>query len=232
MSTERWARVAALLAPTAEGVPLGVRLAGATRTLLDASHVGLLIVSDGILTPIDGGDETGALLDEQQFGLGDGPTLQAANASIPVLASDLLRAGTPARWPLFGPVAAGFGVGSVIALPLGSGAARLGVLTAYRPSPAEPDGDQLTDAIVLATLATDLLLAAQAGAPDEGLADVVARGLATQSVIHQAAGMLSEQLGVNIIEALVRLRAHATAVGLPLATVGRSIVSGELVLER
>jgi len=232
MTGDRRARVLALLGAAPTATPLPVRIAAVTRTVLDAEYVGLILASTGVLLPLDCGDEIGLLLDEQQVSLGDGPSVIARTSDAPEVATGL---GTPSgsrRWPLFAPVAVERGVGSTVALPLRAGAARLGVLTAYRVSPAGPDDEQFADALVLSTLVTDLLVGEQAGAAAGDLATAVASGLETQSVVHQAAGMLSEQLGISIIEALVRLRAHAATHGLPLTAVGRRIVSGELDLER
>jgi hypothetical protein len=232
MTGNRRARIMALLDAAPAASPLPVRIAAATREVLDAEHVGLLLASSGVPLPLDCGDEVGMLLDEQQVSLGDGPSVIARTSATPEAATDLGSPSGARRWPLFAPVAADRGVGSTVAMPLRAGAARLGVLTAYRSSPAGPDDEQFADALVLSALVTDLLVGEQAGAAAGDLATAVASGLETQSVVHQAAGMLSEQLGISIIEALVRLRAHATAHGLPLTAVGRRIVSGELDLER
>lgn len=48
--------------------------------------------------------------------------------------------------------------------------------------------------------------------------------------IHQAAGMLTVQLGVSIIGALARLRGHAAAVHQPLIDVSREVIGGRLHL--
>lgn len=232
MTPDRRMAIAHLLTATRSSVPLGIRLASATRSVLAAEFVGLTITSDGILTPVELADDTGLLLDEQQFNLGDGPTFAAAHATAPVVAADLDDPPDPGAWPLFRPVATAVGVRSIVALPLAAGTARLGVLTAYRPLPGAPDAAQFADALVLAELTTELLLVEQAGAGEEAVTGSVAEGLERHAAVHQAAGMLSEQLNISIVEALVRLRAHAAAVGQPLHLVGRSILSGELKLER
>lgn len=232
MTGERLERLLALLVPTPGSGSPSTRVAAATRVLFTARHVGLVLTSGGILTPLDVGDQPGALHDEQQFSLGDGPTLEATGASGPVIAVDLTHPRGRRRWPLFAPVASGFGVASAVALPLRVGAARLGVLTAYRSQPNGPYDTQFADGIELATIATELLLSEQAGLGEDQLAGEFASGLQSQSVVHQAAGMVSEQLAISVIEALARLRAHAVATGQPLAALSRSIVAGEQALER
>ena len=54
------------------------------------------------------------------------------------------------------------------------------------------------------------------------------RDLRTQ--VHQASGMISEQLGVGIGDALIRLRAHAYAEGQPIDEVAREVVDRRLRL--
>jgi len=233
MSGQRRARIVALLVASSAGEPLGRGIAAATRAVLGAAHVGLLLTSGGLTTPVDCDDEVGTILDEQQANLGKGPTLAAASSSTPIVATALAQTSTGrAPWPLFSGVAAELGIGSAVALPLRAGAAQLGVLTAYRSTPTPPDDEQFADGLVLADLVTDLLVGELAGTGSDELRAAIDAGFATQSVVHQAAGMLSEQLGITVIEALVRLRAHATTCGLSLTAVGRSIVSGELELER
>jgi hypothetical protein len=46
--------------------------------------------------------------------------------------------------------------------------------------------------------------------------------------VHQAAGMLSEELGVSPLQALVRLRGYAYNHHKPLTDVARSVVAGLL----
>jgi AmiR/NasT family two-component response regulator len=48
--------------------------------------------------------------------------------------------------------------------------------------------------------------------------------------VHQASGMISEQLGVSIGDALVRLRAYAYAEGHPIDEVARDVVERRLRL--
>jgi hypothetical protein len=59
-----------------------------------------------------------------------------------------------------------------------------------------------------------------------GLEDVVAY----RAEIHQASGMVSIQLQIPVAEALVRMRAHAFAVGSPLGDIAADIVARRLRL--
>ena len=54
--------------------------------------------------------------------------------------------------------------------------------------------------------------------------------LAGPAEIHQAAGMLTAQLEVSIIEAFTRLRAHAAATHRPVLDVSRDIIAHRVQL--
>jgi AmiR/NasT family two-component response regulator len=56
--------------------------------------------------------------------------------------------------------------------------------------------------------------------------------LAARFEVHQAQGMLTVQLGVDLEEAMIRLRAHAFAHGRSLGLVARDVLAGILVIER
>ncbi len=75
---------------------------------------------------------------------------------------------------------------------------------------------------VIARTILGLQAHAEAGAiPVELYADI-------HSVVHQAAGMVSIQLAVNVGDALVRLRAHAFGTDRPLIAVAHDVVARRL----
>jgi hypothetical protein len=166
-------------------------------------------------------DEIGRQLADLQLTLGEGPLFDASASSGPVLASDLADAEWGTRWPAFAPAASTAGAAAVFAFPLVVGAIRAGVLGLYRDRPG-PLGDfQFGDALVFADTATMLLLDAQ-----ERPADLPSY----RAEIDQATGMLTEQLGVGIADAFVRLRAYAYVNDIRLADVARDIVARRLRL--
>jgi hypothetical protein len=63
-------------------------------------------------------DKTGERLAELQLTLGEGPSLDAAASSGPVLASDLGAGEARRRWPAFAPAAGQAGAAAVFAFPL------------------------------------------------------------------------------------------------------------------
>jgi hypothetical protein len=180
-------------------------------------------------------DEVGEQLAELQLSLGEGPSLDAAASGGPVLALDVAGRESGRRWPAFAQAAVKAGAAAVFALPLRIGAIRVGVLSLYRDQPGPLSTFQLGDALIFADTATLLLLDAQdQGAGDPGLR-AGPGGQPPDLALHraeidQATGMLTEQLGVSITEAFIRLRAYAYAHDLRLTDVARDIVARRLRL--
>jgi hypothetical protein len=174
-------------------------------------------------------------LAELQLTLGEGPSLDASASGGPVLASDLTDGESERRWPVFASAACQAGAAAVFTFPLVIGAIRAGTLGLYRNRPGGLSGSQLGDALVFADTAGLLLLDAQAQGPagyepGHGPGGQPADLGLHRAEIDQATGMLTEQLGVSITEAFVRLRAYAYANDLHLTNVARDIVARRLRL--
>jgi hypothetical protein len=180
-------------------------------------------------------DEVSGLLAELQLTLGEGPGPDALASGGPVLASDLDDLGAVRRWPLFASAAGQAGATAVFVFPLQVGAIRVGVMGLYRERPGPLSGSQLGDALVFADTATLLLLEAQDQAAGEAAAGSGPGGqpadlAAHRAEIDQATGMLTEQLGVGIAEAFIRLRAYAYAHDRRLSELAGDIVARRLRL--
>ena len=172
-------------------------------------------------------DEVSALIEQLQYDLGEGPCVDAHQLERPVLEPDLADPTDP-RWLAFAGPALEAGVRAVFGFPLRVGAVRLGALNLYRDRPGPLDGEQHADALVMADVAAEAVLLLQAEAPPEELAAELDAGGDFQYAVHQAAGMVSVQLGVTVGLALVRLRAYAFGNDRPLAQVARDVVSRTL----
>ena len=180
-------------------------------------------------------DEVSELLAELQLTLGEGPGPDAAASEGPVLASDLGEVGAVRRWPVFSPAARQAGAAAIFAFPLQMGAIRAGVMGLYRERPGSLSAFQLGDALVFADTATLLLLDAQDRAAGDAAAGAGPGGQPPDLALHraeidQATGMLTEQLGVGIEEAFIRLRAYAYAHDRGLSDLARDIVARRLRL--
>lgn len=176
--------------------------------------------------PVFATDARSDELAELQATLGDGPSIEAGQGGGPVLGGDLAAPDVQARWPEFAPLALARGVAAIFAIPVGSGAARLGVLCLYREQADALGRDQL-DAMLLYAAAVMMLALDDRG----GLAaaDLVGPSFSERRAeVHQATGMVSVQLGISLTDALVTLRARAYADARPLSLVAADVV-GRLV---
>jgi ANTAR domain len=179
-------------------------------------------------------------LAELQLTLGEGPCHDVLASAAPVLAADLGDAESCRRWPAFTPQAREDGVAAVFAFPLIVGAIRAGVLGLYRRWPGPLRDGQLGDLLVLADMATMLLLDTvgdgAATAADGYIAGAWLDGQSPDLAMHraeidQATGMLTVQLGVTAADAFVRLRAYAYSQDRRLADVASDIVARRLRLD-
>ncbi len=181
-------------------------------------------------------DEVSEQIEELQLTFGEGPRVDASADGVPVLVPDLGADDVAARWAAFGPAARLAGAAAVFALPLQIGAISVGVLGLYRRQSGPLSEDQLGDALVLADTATVLMIDRGGQAAGDGGGGTGPGGQPWQLALHraeidQATGMLTEQLGVGIEEAFVRLRAYAYAHDRRLADVARDLVARTLRME-
>jgi hypothetical protein len=175
-------------------------------------------------------DEVSQLIEDLQYTLGEGPCVEAYEQDRVVLAPDLTDP-SDARWFAFTPVAVQAGARAVFAFPLRVGMVRLGALNLYRSRSGPLTEEQHADALVMAELAAQWVLDTQAGAPTGAVARELERDADFHFAVHNAAGMLSVQLGISVTEALIRLRAHAFATERSLADVADDVVARRLRIE-
>jgi hypothetical protein len=208
------------------------RLCSVLARVLPASGVGLSLMTDDN----DGGtvaasDVRSRTLEELQFTLGEGPCIDAYASRRPVLEPDLGTHGIR-RWPGYAPAAQEHGVHAVFAFPLQVGAARAGALDGYRTESGSLSAEALTQAVTFADVAMGLLVDGQAQAGDGRASADLDLALADRLEVYQAQGMVMVDLGVDIEEAMARLRAHSYAEGRPIGDVAQDIVAGKLALDR
>lgn len=204
-------------------------------TVRCAGLLGLDGVSVSAATP-DGGDELlwysdplAARLADLQFTLGEGPGVEAARDGSLHLIADV-RNLPHSRWAGFAPGSVELGIRSVFALPLRLGAIRIGALTGHGCEARALTEEGLEAALALCDALTHHLLstASQHGAGVR--AQEEPQGTLHRAVVHQASGMLSVDLGVDLATALERLRAHAFARDRPIVAVARDVVARRLRL--
>jgi len=226
------AAVARILASLAAGGPSGswpAQLVEDCRLATRMSGVGLAVTGpDGPAAVLAATGGHAQRMEDLQFGLGEGPCVDAVRSGRPVLVPDLMSQASR-RWPAFTPEATEAGVQAAFTFPLQVGAIEIGVLDLYRETSGELDGAQLSQALAFADAAVAVLLHLQdgAGSAAETGAEVV-RSVDRRAAVHQATGMISVQLDVSLAAAMSRLRAHAFVAGRSILEVAADVVARRL----
>jgi hypothetical protein len=199
--------------------------------ILPAGAVAVTLMTEGGPTGVVAAlDEASEVIEEVQFIVGEGPAWEAFNTRAPVLAPDV-RGDAALRWPGYSAAVDPHGVRAAFSFPLQVGSARLGVLDVYREQPGGLDVEALANALALARIASEMLIAGQGeGLDGDSLSDVE-RALEPSYPVFQAQGMVMARLGVPLNEAMARLRAHAYAHDRTLGSVARAVVAHTLILE-
>jgi GAF domain-containing protein len=228
MASERLARILAQLSAGGVTDPGVARLCEVCASVTMTSGAAIMLVpADAPPVSLYTTNDVSRLVEEAQFTLGEGPSVDAYQLERPVIEPDLANPET-VRWPAFSPVVLRAGVRSVFGLPLRIGAVRLGALGFYRDMAGPLTNDQHADALVLADVATRAVLAIQANASAGEIAVELESGANLRFVVHQASGMVAGQLGVSITEALVRLRAYAFANDRAISEIAEEVVARHL----
>lgn len=153
--------------------------------------------------------------------LGEGPGPTALSSQRPVLVPDLRTHPSARAWVAFVPDAEELGVRAVFAVPVGVGAAGLGLLTLHGTRPLTLSRTTLEDTLRLSDVIGVALLGPDPGVWDGGLDE-------DHAANHQAAGMVSVQMGVGLDEAMTALRAYAFAHDRSLLQTARDVVARRL----
>ena len=171
-------------------------------------------------------DAVSSFIEELQFMLSEGPCIDAHNLGVPIAEPDL--ADSTGRWLGFSPPVFKAGVRALFAFPLHVGAVRMGSLDLYRDHSGAMSDDQHADALIMADVVSHAVLRMQADAPLGELAAPLEAVMTHQSVVYQAVGMVSAQLGASVDESLIRLKTHAFASDRLLTEVARDVVARRL----
>jgi len=227
VSDDRWIKVTEGLAEADRGVELEDRGCSLAVTMLGVDRAAVTITLGSPTGRTSGTDEMARSLDEQQFLIGDGPTVTCRTSDGPVVVEHIMA--SRGLHPVFAEAATALGVSAAFSFPLRVGAGRVGTLTGYRDRPGPLTDGQYADGLVLASVLTTLLLARMSEAVEVPL-DGPDPALDAQATVQRAAGMVSEQLGLSIVDALVLLRSHAFAHGTTVRDVADQVLDRSLDL--
>jgi hypothetical protein len=196
----------------AEGPGFFTMSAAALAVITDGSNYDAVTITDPSF----------AAADALHAQLGEGPALDACEQMVPIFAPDLSGAG--GRWPAFADAAVGCGIVAAFSFPARVGTLALGALTLYRDTAGEMDSGDLDDAAAFASITSRLLVDVTAGLTNGELPGGLDDLPSAQAHVHQAAGMASVQLGVDVAGAMAAIRASAWVENRSLDDVARDIV--------
>lgn len=204
-------------------------LCGLSLEILGVAATCVTLMNHQNSTPVCASDERVIRLDDLQYTVGEGPSPEAFAGRSMVSEPDLARQ-VPHRWQHFTPLAVELGMAGVFAFPLQVGDDCVGVLTAYQDVAGPLSKDQETAGHIVADTIARSVLRLRPEGDFEILANAASGDAAHRAEFHQASGMLAVQLGVDVSEAAVRIRAHAFGAARPVADVAGDIVAGILRL--
>lgn len=201
---------------------------------VDAAAISL--VFDGVDTGTLGvSDERATVYDEVQFTVGEGPCLDAVEHGRAVMVDDLADAAHP-RWSVYPSAMLTHDIHGVFAMPVVAAGEYVGALELFRARPGPLTELESAGMMVAAELAQmpllDVLAVDLDNAVNDPDSDAWSELNALSRVeVSQATGMMVAQLGVEPVQALARLRAHAFAVDRNISDVARDVLDRRLRLE-
>jgi hypothetical protein len=217
----------------AENAPVLRRLCRVGAEVTGNTGAGLSRIVDGVHEVVEASDADAREVELLQVTNADGPCLEAIASYRPALEPDLASDRALDRWPRFARAAADRGIVAAYAFPLITGGVAIGALDIYSAVRGNLDDDDVENAIILADLAALAIDQGQWSAAIDGVSVSAesAEPWAYPAVVHNASGMISEQLHIGPDEALLRLRASAFAMDRSVTDLASDVVARKLRLE-
>ncbi|PKQ25878.1 MAG: hypothetical protein CVT64_07505 [Actinobacteria bacterium HGW-Actinobacteria-4] len=204
------------------------RLCAALVGDLKVAGASVSVVShSGRQSAIYSSDPTAARLEALQFELGEGPQWDAMSARAPVMVSDL-AASDESRWPMFLDGARGLKIGSLFAFPMLMGAALVGVVGLYSNTARKVDREFVERGLFAAGRAAMPAVnrALNSAANHDSHESAMAPALRRE--VHQATGVIINQLELSATAAFSRLQGYAFVTGRPIEAIAHDVVAGRL----
>lgn len=162
-------------------------------------------------------------IDEKQYGLDQGPCLDASRGHEVLIVRDM-RAET--RWPEYTPYAAEHGVLSSLSIPLPVQEEVLGALNVYSRAPDAFDEKALASGRRFASYAAVAIANAQLYRSAAEAAEHMRRAMESRAVIEQAKGILMAQRRCSAVDAFDLLVAASQRQNIKLRALAEQVVQG------
>jgi GAF domain len=222
LDPERVARVVAELA-VGERDPQQSLCVASARVVKVSGAAVVLILRGRALGTVCISDPVTEAVEELQYTLGEGPSIDAFRTKEPCVEPDLADPSV-VHWPGFREGALAAGVQAVFGFPILVGTVCIGALNLYHDEPGVLTADQFADAVVVAHVAGRTVLGWQSVAGSGSLAWQLEHVPAHRAVVHQATGIASVQAAVSVEDAVMLLRAYAFAEDRPISAVAADVV--------
>ena len=207
------------------------RLCAVAAEVTEQSGAGIALLSEGgELTSLCASNKVAQRLMDLEITVGEGPCVDASRSFGAIEEVELLSSAS-SRWLAYSSSAGSAGARAVFGFPLCIGAICLGALSLYRDRPGPLTDAQASDAYLMASVVARAVLAMQAGAPRDMIADELVREATFDFAVHQAAGMVSVQGTMSVGDALVALRAHAFTTDCTSSALALRIVARDICLD-
>lgn len=167
-------------------------------------------------------DDLTVQLDERQYGVGQGPCLEALTSGVPVLVTDMT---TEPRWAPYPAQAAELGARSSMSYPLITGEHIIGALNMYAFKPLAPDVGLQARAAQLADRTAGALAVGLRIAEEHTENANLRTALTSRSTIDQAIGILIAQQQCSVEDAFALLRRASQGRNIKLRDVAAQIVA-------
>jgi len=232
MPDARWLVIEERIRSADPSTSFAERLCSTAVEVLSARCVSLARVRNHLYTPIFSSDQLSTLLDEQQFAFADGPVFEAQKREVAIFEPQSNARSATRKWPHFTKLARSRGILAAFAFPVRFENRFVGTLNVYRAEGGAMTAVEYGDAAILGSMAAELLAGLSAVETARLTSDQRKRIAAEQSILRAAAESVAADMSCPTLAALVKIRAHAFAVGAPVSEIARRITSGELALHR
>jgi len=189
---------------------------GLSRTGADAMSVTFANAFSG-LEVLFATDALAERVAQLEFTLGEGPGVDAFASRLPSMADDLDTEVSAHRWPFFAAEAVQAGVRSVQAYPIVFSRRAFGTVGLYSRRPGRLSSEQHRHAGDITELIGLTLVDPRS---------VASVGSGLRMTVHQAAGMVMQQTGSSIQDALVLLRSTAYDEDVRVTDLAADVIAG------
>ncbi|CCQ13548.1 putative uncharacterized protein [Rhodococcus sp. AW25M09] len=201
----------------------------AVRAIPGADGAGLTLLHPDLPATIVASADFVGVVDDIQYGLGQGPCITAAAEGITVRSGSL---DVDPQWPDFGPRVGRLGVHSVLSLPLMTKSTVLGAMNVYAHRPDAFDDRAAELGELFAVPAAISVQNARALDSAVKLTEQLEKALGSRAVIDQAIGILISRTGCSDAEGYDKLRSISHAEHKKIAVIAQSMVADAMKAAR